>query len=255
MDVFTTGYISKKLNISVRTLRYYDQIGLVTPSTKEDSGKRLYTEDDVFQLEKVGLLKKLKLPLKEIQHVLHHMTTLQVLELHHQALQEKLQNLQSSINQTNQLRNSIEVEGGIDWELLLPLIRSHDSENRKEVWSEFFQQDEQDLLEETMPKMNEDHALTKKWIQIIKRIELCLEEEKSPESKEAQLLAEDTVILSDEMFQGNKELEKKFWEARTSQETSESLGFYPIAEEVLVFLERAIEIYEANVHLSSSNPT
>lgn len=241
MNTYTTGYISKQLNLSVRTLRYYDQIGLVTPSMKEDSGKRLYSEEEIFQLEKVCLLKKLKLPLKDIQQVLHQITTQQVLDLHQQSLQKDLHVLQSSLKQTNQLRNSLKIEGKIEWELLLPLLHSHNPDKKTERWNDLFQEHEQNRLVESMPNMNEDTPLTKKWIQIIKRIELYVEEGKSPQSKWGQLLAEDVKILSEEMFQGDQELEAKFWEARSSKSTSQELGLYPVKEEVICFLEKAMD--------------
>ena len=48
MKRWTTGEVSKQRNISIRTLRYYDQIDLLTPSFKDDNGKRYYSEDDLF---------------------------------------------------------------------------------------------------------------------------------------------------------------------------------------------------------------
>lgn len=245
MGKFTTGDVAKQLHISIRTLRYYDQIDLVKPTIKEETGRRLYTDEDLFQLEKVCLLKKLKLPLKEIQQVLHHMTTKQVLEFHQQSLLQEIQELQSSLTETKQLQNSIEIEGDLNWELLLPLIRSDDSERKRKHWEGLFQEDELNLLGDTMPTMGDDSALTRKWIQIIKRIELCLDTKKSPQSKEAQLIAEDIHILSDEMFQGNRALEEKFWAARSSKETSNQLGLYPIDEDVLLFIEEAMDHLES----------
>lgn len=53
MTLFSTGEVSKKLNISLRTLRYYDQIGLVVPTIKKDNGKRYYSEEDMLLLEKI----------------------------------------------------------------------------------------------------------------------------------------------------------------------------------------------------------
>ena len=40
MIYLSTGELSKQLNISVRTIRYYDQIGLIKPSKKAAGGKR-----------------------------------------------------------------------------------------------------------------------------------------------------------------------------------------------------------------------
>jgi hypothetical protein len=42
------------------------------------------------------------------------------------------------------------------------------------------------------------------------------------------------------MFNGDTELEKKFWSARKSEATSQTLGLYPVEREVLEFLEDAL---------------
>ncbi|WP_377890254.1 hypothetical protein [Alkalihalobacillus sp. R86527] len=76
------------------------------------------------------------------------------------------------------------------------------------------------------------------------RPELCLEEKKTPDSREGQLIAQDTIILSNETFKGDAELADKFWEARKSEETSVELNLYPVNQEVMTFMEEAILYYE-----------
>jgi len=70
MKHWTTGEVSKQRNISIRTLRYSDQINLLTPSFKEDNGRRYYSEKDLFKLEKIIVLKSLSLPLENIRDLL-----------------------------------------------------------------------------------------------------------------------------------------------------------------------------------------
>lgn len=67
MTYFSTGEVSKKLNISLRTLRYYDEIDLVKPTLKENNGKRYYSTDDLLLLEKILLLKSASISLEDYQ--------------------------------------------------------------------------------------------------------------------------------------------------------------------------------------------
>src|SRR5690606_40021452 len=53
--------------LSVRTLRYYDEIGLLKPSDYTEGHHRLYTEDDVTVLMKIVFLRELGFPLKKIK--------------------------------------------------------------------------------------------------------------------------------------------------------------------------------------------
>lgn len=68
------GDIAKLTGLTVRTLRFYDQIGLFSPSGHSDSGHRLYNEADIGKLHQILSLKDLGLSLEEIQSVLKGQT-------------------------------------------------------------------------------------------------------------------------------------------------------------------------------------
>ncbi|WP_240421250.1 MerR family transcriptional regulator [Paenibacillus periandrae] len=64
------GELAKLTGLTIRTLRYYDQIGLFSPSGFSDSGHRLYNETDISRLHQILALKELNLSLEEIKSVL-----------------------------------------------------------------------------------------------------------------------------------------------------------------------------------------
>ncbi|MFK7694920.1 MerR family transcriptional regulator [Paenibacillus sp. HJGM_3] len=64
------GELAELAGLTIRTLRYYDQIGLFSPSGYSDSGHRLYTESDITRLQQILSLKELGLSLEEIKSVL-----------------------------------------------------------------------------------------------------------------------------------------------------------------------------------------
>lgn len=70
MSEYTIGDLAKKLNITTRTIRYYDQKGLVKPSRVSESGYRLYSAKQVKQLKLIIFLKELGFSLKDIQKIL-----------------------------------------------------------------------------------------------------------------------------------------------------------------------------------------
>ncbi len=53
MKTYTTTEFAKKAHVSVRTVRYYDSIGLLKPSYYDDSGRRGYTNNDFLDLQKI----------------------------------------------------------------------------------------------------------------------------------------------------------------------------------------------------------
>lgn len=64
------GDLAKLTGLTVRTLRFYDQIGLFSPSGQTASGHRLYDESDLQRLQQIVSLKELGLSLEEIKSVL-----------------------------------------------------------------------------------------------------------------------------------------------------------------------------------------
>ena len=56
--------------VSVRTLHYYDQIGLLCPETAADSGYRRYREADVERMQQILFYRELDFPLKDIRAIL-----------------------------------------------------------------------------------------------------------------------------------------------------------------------------------------
>lgn len=65
--MYKIGEFSKFVDISVRTLRYYDEYGLLKPEyTDTFSGYRYYTDDNIVEAEIIKLLKSLDFSLEEI---------------------------------------------------------------------------------------------------------------------------------------------------------------------------------------------
>lgn len=64
------GEVAERLGLSLRTIRYYEEVGLVTPSGRTDGGFRLYTEEDIALLETVKALKPIGMSLEAMQELL-----------------------------------------------------------------------------------------------------------------------------------------------------------------------------------------
>lgn len=68
---FSIGETAKKVQTTIETLRYYDRIGLVQPSKKDDTTSyRYYTDQDIVRINTVLALKQMDLPLRKIKEVL-----------------------------------------------------------------------------------------------------------------------------------------------------------------------------------------
>ncbi len=66
----TVKEVSRLTGVSVRTLHYYDAIGLLKPSEVTEAGYRLYDDTALSRLQSILLFRELQFPLKEIREIL-----------------------------------------------------------------------------------------------------------------------------------------------------------------------------------------
>jgi len=64
------GEVAERAGLSLRTVRYYEQMGLLMPADRTEGGFRLYTEDHVDRLELIKEMKPLGFSVQEIRELL-----------------------------------------------------------------------------------------------------------------------------------------------------------------------------------------
>lgn len=70
MSKYTTGEIAKLCGVSVRTVQYYDERGILIPSELSEGGRRLYSEDDYKKLKIICFLRDAGISIKSIGELL-----------------------------------------------------------------------------------------------------------------------------------------------------------------------------------------
>lgn len=107
----TVGEVAQKMGVTVRTLQYYDQEGLLTPSAISEGGRRLYTDRDLIQLHQILSLKHLGFSLGDIKNRLIPLDTpeavAKVLDEQATALREKLEDLTEALRELTALRTEV----------------------------------------------------------------------------------------------------------------------------------------------------
>jgi MerR family copper efflux transcriptional regulator len=64
------GQVAERTGLSLRTIRFYEESGLVVPTARSEGGFRLYSEDDVARLEVIKRMKPLGFSLDEMRELL-----------------------------------------------------------------------------------------------------------------------------------------------------------------------------------------
>lgn len=86
------GDLARQTGLSVRTLHYYEEIGLLSPSHRTASGHRMYSAGDVARLQQIKSLRELGFSLEQIAGCLDKpgFSPLQTIELHLSRLREQI---------------------------------------------------------------------------------------------------------------------------------------------------------------------
>jgi DNA-binding transcriptional MerR regulator len=64
------GEVADRCGLSLRTIRYYEEVGLAVPAARSQGGFRLYTDADVRRLTQIRRMKVLGLPLEQVRELL-----------------------------------------------------------------------------------------------------------------------------------------------------------------------------------------
>ena len=240
--MYTIGRLSKHTGVTVRTLDYYDEIGLMKPSSKTEGGHRLYSEVDVLRLERILALKYMGFSLEQIKDILENSPSTwqesiqQQLEFIRRE-QERLQMLEQALLGVSY---SIEIEGEINWQIIFSIIQLYqqDPDDILKPYENYLNQDVmKKIMDMNIQNMSEDDI--RAWMKVIHDIKNNLDID--PASEKAKRLVENWDNQAKKMYGNDEELLGDLWEALRN--LKEGIVFYPMNKEVITFIE---SVYKAN---------
>ena len=186
--MMTVNEVSKLAGVSIRTLQYYDSIGLLKPAEYSESGYRLYDDAAMERLQQILLFRELEFPLKEIKEIISNpdFDKKKALEQQIELLSLKKEHLENLIKFARGIQS-----GGIDTMDFKAFDTSELEEyakKAKEKWghTKAFAEYEQKATAHTK---EEEKRL---WSDFMRLFEKCgMIKDSDPKSAEAQAMVED----------------------------------------------------------------
>ena len=125
MNYYKTGKFARLANVSERTIRYYDKIGLLKPSFVMENGYRQYSDLDLLKLQKILSLKHLGFSIEEIfPMVMDHTNLKESFELQIDLIEDKISHLQSLKDALKRASQS----DNLSWNMILSLVQLSNEE-------------------------------------------------------------------------------------------------------------------------------
>lgn len=159
---YTVNKLSKLSGVSARTLRYYDEIGLLKPSRISESRYRFYGDDEVALLQQILFYRELGIKLDDISEIIHDndFDRLAALSQHMSALVQKKAQIELLIENVNKTILSLKGEITMsDKEKFEGFKKELINENEKKYGDEIRQKYGEDAVNASNAKlsgMNED---------------------------------------------------------------------------------------------------
>lgn len=241
--------LSNLTKISVQTLHYYDRIGLLKPSLRQDNGYRLYSETDLLKLQQIIALKFFSFELAQIKAIVADPKEgIPALKDQVQILEQKAKNYAAASDTLNGIIHEVADNGSIPWETVIKSIEVyHMTEQLEHSWvKEIFTPEElkeyatfeAQLKANATPKNKSDFE--KSWQDLIQEIADNLETD--PKSKQGILLGKklmdwvNTVYGKEYAHLRTKKFEKGFGEGKGLDDA----GMTP---EIVQWMEKSMDAY------------
>ncbi len=136
----TVKEVSDLTGISVRTLHYYDEIGLLKPTNKSEAGYRLYDDKALEALQQVLFFREFDIPLKEIKAIVENpaLDRNQILQMQRNMLtakKERMERLIASIDDILKGENKMDfaVFSKTEMEEMFQTMIEHMPENIRDI--------------------------------------------------------------------------------------------------------------------------
>ncbi len=244
--------LAKLSGISVRTLHWYDEIGLLKPAYHAANGYRYYEEEQLLLLQQILFFKELGFSLDDIQKLLsqNDFDNLKALYAHRQTLEEDINRKHSLIATIDK---TIQYLKGKDTMTAKEFYYGFDSQKQNEHEKYLVDNNilSQDFLDECNAKVkdwteNEKRAFIDDIEKIMNALIVCLEIKLEPSSKEVQDLIYQHYIWLERTWTPTKE---KYLGLAQLYETPEFRVFYDSRHpELFEYMIKAMHFY-ANKNL------
>lgn len=233
---------SELTSVTIRTLHYYDEIGLLKPGHKSVGGHRLYTEEDLLKLQQITTLKFMGFPLSEIQKLLQKIDfdIRDSLKIQADALADEAMRIKNAANLIQYLVDQLEIKNNVDWQTVAKIIEVMQmNETAISDWNnKYLPQDEQGDFKKLSGLFTREQwqSYQSRWIILLNAVKQNLHVD--PESEIGLKLAEDWLSFIDDIYRDYPELRRKLWKGY--QSGTIPTGLFPCDQEIIVYINKAI---------------
>jgi DNA-binding transcriptional MerR regulator len=247
----TVGEVAKKMDVTVRTLQYYDKEGVLSPSSESEGGRRLYTDKDVIKLHQILSMKYLGFSLDDIKNRLIPLDTpadvANALSEHAATIKEKIDTLSEALKAIEALKVEVLQMQSVDFKKYADIIVNLQMKNGFYWLIKHFDDRTLDHIRSRFDK-DSGQAMMETFKHLYARAIRLQEGGVAPESEEGQAFAKAFWDMVMEFTEGDASMLSKLIEIENvNGPDDESQQVKAIAN---AFIEPALEAYFTKLGLN-----
>lgn len=250
-NFMTVGELAKKMGTTVRTLQYYDKVGLLSPTSESEGGRRLYTHKDMIKLHQILSLKSLGFSLDDIKNKLISLDTPEevanILSQQSLAIQQKIEQLTKAITAIETLKTEVLQMQVVDFKKYADIIVNLQMNNEYYWLIKHF---DDTTLEHIRNRFNKETGMEfmKRFNQLNDKVLKLKEKNISPEDKQAQALAKEFWDMVMEFTNGDMSMIPQLMKFNDLiDDNNEWLEKQKLVNE---YLQPALELYFQNADIN-----
>jgi MerR family transcriptional regulator, thiopeptide resistance regulator len=244
-NALKVGDLAKQTGVSVRTLHYYDEIGLLSPSHRNEAGYRLYGETDIIRLQQIVSLRQIGFSLDQIRQCLeqeqfspHYVVQLHLSQLKEQmALQQQLYTKLEAIATRLQLTEIVSVQEFIQLIEVTTMIEK------------YYSPEQQEYLKARRKTVGDERIqqVEAEWSQLMEQVRIEIEKGSDPAAESVQILAQRWQSLIAEFTGGDPGITQSLntmYQQEGLEAASQGMVVEPEASAMWDFMGKALSALE-----------
>ncbi len=233
------GELARRTGISVRTLHYYEEIGLLAPARQAESGYRRYTAHDIARLQQIVSLRQIGLSLDEIRAVLTEgdCAPERIIALHIARLEEQIARAQDLRARLNAVERSLRVMGTVSVDELIKVIEV------TQMYGKYYTPEQLEWLKQRREALGEEHirAVEAEWPQLIAKVRDAMDAGTDPSDPQVQALARRWRELVAEFTGGDPGIEQSVRNMYRNEKPQDiHPSFDPRIGEYMAYISKAL---------------
>jgi DNA-binding transcriptional MerR regulator len=265
--VYRTGEFARKASVSERTLRYYDRLGLLSPSAYSEAGYRLYSDADFPRLQQILGLKYLGFSLEEIRRCLNSSPRRfkDALAVQKAMLEERKKHLEAILQAIERTEAWLD-EPIQDWEPIIKIFEVMQMNDKKEWMKKYFSDEQAEKMAELSKSSYADEdrqkladwgqgwseadqaEASRRWDELYREARSLADAGRDPGGSDAQALAARWMALVNEFTRGDAGVTEglqKFWQQMAELPETEQPLPKVLSDQQQAFVDQALAIYNS----------